>query len=36
VAAAELAQLRGGNIELVRDPGIGAALADPGTNLVEL
>ena len=36
VAAPELAQLRGGNVELVRDPGVGAALADPGANLVEL
>ena len=36
VAAAELAQLGGGDVELVRDPGIGAALADPGANLVEL
>ena len=36
VAAPELAQLGGRNVELVRDPGIGAALADPGANLVEL
>ena len=36
VPAAELAQLRGRNVELVRDPGIRSALADPGANLVEL
>ena len=36
VPAAELAQLGRGDVELVGDPGIGAALADPGADLVEL
>jgi hypothetical protein len=36
VAAAEIAQLRGGHLELMGDPGVGAALADPGADLVEL
>jgi hypothetical protein len=36
VAAPELAQLGRGDVELVRDPGVGAALADPGADLIEL
>ena len=36
VAAAELAQLGGRDVELVGDPGVGAPLAHPGTDLVEL
>ena len=36
VPAAELAQFGCRNLELVRDPGIGAALAYPGADLVEL
>ena len=36
VAAAEVAQLRGGDLELVGDPGVGPPLADPGADLVEL
>jgi hypothetical protein len=36
VAAAELAQLRGGDVELVGDPGVGAPLANPGADLVQL
>jgi carbon storage regulator len=36
VLAAEFAELRGRDIELVRDPRIGAPLADPGPDLVQL
>lgn len=36
VLAAELAEFRGAHFELMGDPGIGATLADPGPNLVEL
>ena len=36
VLFAELAQLRGADLELVGDPGVGAALAHPGADLVEL
>ena len=36
MAAAELAQLRGGDVELVGDPGIGPTLAHPGADLVQL
>src|SRR5262249_38702377 len=36
VLLAELAQLRGGDLELVGDPGVGAALAHPGADLVQL
>ncbi len=36
VAAAKLAQLGGRDLELVGDPGVGATLAHPGADLVEL
>ena len=36
VAAPELAQLRGRDVELVRDPGVGPPLAHPGADLVQL
>ena len=36
VLFAELAQLGGADFELVGDPGVRAALADPGADLVEL
>ncbi len=36
VAADEVAELRGRDVQLVGDPGVGAALPDPGTDLVEL
>ncbi len=36
VAAAKLAQLAGRDLELVGNPRIGAPLADPGADLVEL
>ena len=36
VAAAELAQLGRRDVELVGDPGVGAALAHPGADLVQL
>ena len=36
VLFAELAQLRGADFELVGDPGVRAALAYPGADLVEL
>ena len=36
VAAAEVTQLRRGNTKLVRDPRIGPALTNPGSDLVEL
>ena len=36
VLAAELAQLVGRDLELVRDPGVGPPLAHPGADLVQL
>jgi TctA family transporter len=36
VAAAEVSELRGGDLELVGDPSVRAALADPGADLVQL
>jgi hypothetical protein len=36
VLLAELAQLGGADLQLVRDPGVGAPLAHPGADLVEL
>jgi hypothetical protein len=34
VAALELGELGGGELELVRDPGVGASLLDPGADLI--
>src|SRR5204862_5602401 len=36
VAVPEVTQLGGGNAHLVSDPCVGAPLAHPGTNLVQL
>jgi len=33
---AELAELGGADFKLVGDPGVGAALADPGPDLIQL
>jgi hypothetical protein len=36
VAASEVTELRGGNLELMGDPCVRAALADPGADLIQL
>ena len=36
VLALERADVPDGHVQLVGDPGVGAPLADPGANLIEL
>jgi len=36
VLLAELAQLAGGDLELVRNPGVGPPLVNPGADFVQL